>query len=192
MTVRRRKRGFTLTELMVSLVVLGLVGSIVMALLVQAVKMYKKGFAEKTASDRAALALQVMLPEIREAINVDYPGPSRIEFTLPRKDNDGSNYVNPTTYSLEAGLQVCYYLSDATGGLETPDGPLLWRATKQPAETYFHPERVIAPGIDHLTITYAPSVDLLELVKVEVGVRAAAHPGSANRVIIGEVAMRNR
>jgi prepilin-type N-terminal cleavage/methylation domain-containing protein len=192
MEAKRGRRAFTLMELLVSLLVLAVMGGLVMALMLQALKTYHQGFAENTANDRAALALQVMLPQIREAVNIDFPGPQRIEFTLPSKGNDGRNYVNPATQALEPGLQVCYYISDGTGSMSVTDGRLLWRATKQFTETDFQPERVLAGMIDHLLITYAPSVDLLELVKVELTVGTTAGRGWHDRTIIGEVAMRNR
>jgi len=191
MGAHRRRAGLTLAELTVSIVVLALVSGILMSLLIQALKMYNQGLAETSANDRASTALALMLPDVREAVNVDYPGPQQIDFTLPQKDANGYNYVNPSTRSLQAGLQVRYYLSDGTGATPSTAGTYLWRAKRNIGETTWTPERILTSEVDHLLFTYAPTTDLLELVQCEITVRASASPGSFARTVVGEICLRN-
>jgi prepilin-type N-terminal cleavage/methylation domain-containing protein len=183
-------RGVTLIEAMTTLTVLGILSVGVSGLYIQAIKMYKRGQRESTARDKAALALERMMPEIREAYNVDYPGPGMIVFTLPEKDTNGRYKIDPTTKALIPGPQVVIYESGPNGTYD-PDGHYIWRKWRPDDMSGWNAGKSLMDSVEDLSFTYAPSVELLELVRATVTVGQGTYPGYYNRTEIAEVWIRN-
>ena len=184
------RAGLTLIEVLTSITVLGILSVGVSMMYIQALKMYRQGQAQTTARDKAALALEKVLPEIREAFNVDYPGPGLIVFTVPLKDADGKYHVDPTTKTLTSGYQVAIYQSDSSGEFNI-EGKYIWRAQRPNQSATWTKTGVLMDDIEDLTFTYAPSVDQLELVQVAITVGQGVAPGYFNRTEVAEVWIRN-
>jgi len=185
-----RRQGLTLIEVLTSISVLAILSVGVSMLYIQALKMYQRGQCESTARDKAALALEKIIPEIREAFNVDYPGPGLIMFTMPAKNTDGSYVVSATTKTLVAGAQVAIYQSDQTAALNVA-GHYIWRATRPDSSAAWTPTGTLMDDIEDLTFTYSPSTTQLELVQVAITVGEGQSPGYFNRTEVAEVWIRN-
>ncbi len=185
-----RRQGLTLIEVLTSISVLAILSVGVSMLYIQALKMYQRGQCETTARDKAALALEKIIPEIREAFNVDYPGPGLIMFTMPAKNADGSYVVSATTKTLQAGSQVAIYQSDQTAAFNVP-GHYIWRATRPDGSSAWTPTGTLMDDIEDLTFTYSPSITQLELVQVAITVGEGQAPGYFNRTEVAEVWIRN-
>jgi prepilin-type N-terminal cleavage/methylation domain-containing protein len=181
----------TLIEVMMTMTILAIISVGVSGLYIQAIKMYKRGQREATSRDKAALALAKMMPDIREAFNVDYPGPSLIVITMPAKDNQGHYVVDPITKTLVAGIQIAFYQSDANGTYDDVDGRYIWRCERPHPGVAWTSKGVVMDGVEDLTFTYAPSIVLLELVRATVTVGQGEHPGYYNRTEVAEVWIRN-
>jgi len=186
----RGHEGVTLIEILTALTVLAVLSMGVSMMYIQALKMYQQGQRESTARDKAALALERVIPEIREAFNVDYPGPGLIIFTSPAKDTDGSYRVDPTTGTLVSGPQIAIYQSDQTGGFYL-QGRHIWRAQRPNTSAEWTKTGVLMDDVQDLTFTYAPSVDQLELVQVAITIGQGQAPGYYNRTEVAEVWIRN-
>jgi len=119
----RPRGGQTLQEVLLSMTLLSILSVGTSMLYVQSVRMYKRGTLEATSRDRACLALEYMLPEIRAAYNVDYPGPSSIVLTTVARNADGSYQMDPTSKQIVSGKEVIFYLSDAQGSIVTFELP---------------------------------------------------------------------
>lgn len=188
--LRRRDRGFTLIEALTTATVLGILSTGVMMMYTASLRMYTQGQREATSRDKASIALERMLPEIREAYNVDYPGPNLIIFTLPKIGSDGHYTINTATGALEIGKQVVIY----QGG---PDGDFwskrryVWRMERASSSTTWTNCKLIMDDVDDLSFTYAPSVDMLELVQVAITVGQGVYPSYFDRTEVGEVFLRN-
>jgi hypothetical protein len=180
----------TLIEVLTTISVLTILSVGISGLYVQALKMYQRGQRETTSRDKAALALERIIPEIREAFNVDYPGPGLIMFTVPAKDADGNYQVNPTTKTLVSGSEVAIYQSDETGTFNAA-GHHIWRATRPDDTAVWTKTGVLMDDVEDLSFTYAPSVDQLELVQVAITVGQGLAPGYFNRTEVAEVWIRN-
>ena len=190
MPIPCRRKGFTLIEALAAITVLGVVSVSVSGLYLQSLRMYARGQREATSRDKAALALEKVIPEIREAYNVDYPGPHLIIFTLPRRDVDKTYLVDPVTKSLQVGTQVAIYQADGSGVLGT-DGSDIWRAERPAGTTDWVKRVLVMDAVEDLSFTYAPSTDMLELVQVAVTVGQGERPGYYNRTEVAEVFIRN-
>ncbi len=185
------RRGMTLIEVMTTLIILAIVSVGVSGLYIQAVKLYKRGERESTSRDKAALALERMMPEIREAYNVDYPGPSMIVFTLPKMDAEGHYVVDPITRTLRPGCQVAFYQSDDDGTYNDTDGLYIWRKNRPNPGSEWGSGTPVMDSVEDLTFTYAPSILLLELVRATITVGQGEYPGYYNRTEVAEVWIRN-
>lgn len=186
-----RRQGMTLIEVMTTMTILAIISVGVSGLYIQAIKMYQRGQRESTSRDKAALALQKMMPEIREAFNVDYPGPSLIVITMPAKDNQGHYVVDPDTKTLVPGMQVAFYQSNADGTYDDVDGQYIWRCERPDPGAAWTNGGVVIDAVEDLTFTYAPSILLLELVRATVTVGQGTYPGYYNRTEVAEVWIRN-
>jgi prepilin-type N-terminal cleavage/methylation domain-containing protein len=184
-------RGMTLIEVMTTLTILAIISVGVSGLYIQAIKLYKRGERESTSRDKAALALEKMMPEIREAYNVDYPGPSLIVFTLPQKDNEGHYLVDPATKTLVAGPQVAFFQSDANGSYDDTNGRYIWRSQRPDPDHAWESKGAVMDCVEDLTFTYAPSLLMLELVRATITIGQGEYPGYYNRTEVGEVWIRN-
>ncbi len=186
---RSPRRGITLAEALLAMCLLAILSVGVCGLYIQSLRLYNEGVHQVSAQQRAALAVQIMLGEIQEAINVDYPGPYVIVFTVPYKQ-DGACLIDPATYTIQPGKQVAYYLSDRTGYYYR-DGPYIWRAERPMGQEDWSEKRLLTDEVDDLTFTYAPTIEMPELVRASVTVNAQGSPGYFNRTEVGEVWLRN-
>ncbi len=186
-----RRQGMTLIEVMTTMTILAIISVGVSGLYIQAIKMYQRGQRESTSRDKAALALQKMMPEIREAFNVDYPGPSLIVVTMPKIDNEGHYVVDPTTKTLRPGKQIAFYQSNANGAYNDVNGLYIWRNERPSPDVAWNAGEAVMDGVEDLTFTYAPSIVLLELVRATVTVGEGTYPGYYNRTEVAEVWIRN-
>ncbi|MBM3476974.1 MAG: prepilin-type N-terminal cleavage/methylation domain-containing protein [Armatimonadetes bacterium] len=187
---RNRSRGFTLVEALTTATVLGILSVGVSALYVASLRMYTRGQREATSRDKASLALERMMPELREAYNVDYPGPSLIVFTMPQKGIDGRYALDPTTKTLLTGKQVTFYQAGASGAMGTT-GHYIWRAERASGTSTWTKRTLVMDDVEDLSFTYAPSIDMLELVQAAITVGQGEHPGYFNRTEVAEVWIRN-
>jgi len=186
---RPPRRGVTIAEALVAMFVLALLSIGVCGLYVESLKMYNEGVHRTSAQQRASFAVQLMLSEIQEATNVDYPGPWVIVFTMPEKQ-DGLVVVDPETYTVVPGYQVAYYLSDSSGYYYR-EGPYIWRAQRPLGTEEWQEKRLVIEEVGGLTFTYAPTIEMPELVRASVTVNAEGEPGYFNRTEVGEVWLRN-
>lgn len=182
--------GLTLIEVLTSMTILGIISVGVSMLYIQAIRMYKRGSEEATAHSKAVLAMERILPEIREAFNVDFPGPDRLIFTLPQRGASGHYAIDAATRSPISGPQVAVYTSDHTGSMETP-GRYLWRAQRSSPTAEWQDHQVIMDDVEDLSFSYAPSTARLEVVEVSITIGKPAEPGYFNRTEAAEVAIRN-
>jgi len=185
-----RHGGFTLFEALLTAALLSIVSIGVVGLYTASLKMYTRGQREATARDKAALALERMMPEIQEAYNVDYPGPSLIVMTLPQRDSDGRYHMDPSTGALLSGKQVIFYQADQSGAFGTT-GTYIWRAERPTSTTTWGSKKVIMDDVEDLSFTYAPSITMLELVQAAITVGQGEDPGYYNRTEVAEVWIRN-
>jgi prepilin-type N-terminal cleavage/methylation domain-containing protein len=158
-------RGVTLIEAMTTLTVLGILSVGVSGLYIQAIKMSKRGQREST-------------------------GPGMIVFTLPQKDTNGRYKIDPTTKALIPGPQVVVYESGSNGAYDS-EGHYIWRKSRPDDTSSWDAGEPLMDSVEDLSFTYAPSVELLELVRATVTVGQGTYPGYYNRTEIAEVWIRN-
>lgn len=184
------QRGVTLIEMLTAITILSIVSVGVSLLYTQALKMYQQGTREATSRDKAALALQRMTGDIREAFNVDYPGPGIIVFTMPERGADGHYEVDSDSKTLVAGKQVALLQGDINTNYDK-SGEYIWRLERPDTDSSWEIIGIVMDDVEDLSFTYSPSTELLELVRVAVTVGQGEHPGYYNRTEIAEVWIRN-
>jgi prepilin-type N-terminal cleavage/methylation domain-containing protein len=184
------RRGLTLIEVLTSLTILGILSVGVSMLYMQAIQMYARGTEEATAHSKAVLAMERIVPEVREAFNVDFPGPDSLIFTLPERGVNGHYRIDAATRSLISGPQVAIYCSDVTGDM-AQNGRYIWRAHRPSPAGEWQPSGVIVDDVEDLSFAYAPSSDRLEVVEISITIGKPAEPGYFNRTEVVEVAIRN-
>ncbi len=182
--------GFTLLESLLTAALLAVISMGVVGLYTASLKMYARGQREATARDKAALALERMMPEIQEAYNVDYPGPSLIVITLPERGTDGRYYMDSSTGALLSGKQVAFYQSNQSGAFGVT-GTYIWRAERDSPTAAWAARSVVMDDVEELSFTYAPSIAMLELVQAAITVGQGVDPGYYNRTEVAEVWIRN-
>jgi prepilin-type N-terminal cleavage/methylation domain-containing protein len=214
----RGRSGQTLLEVLLSLVLLAIISMGTSLLYVQALRMYKRGGREATSRDKAALALEHILPELQDAYNVEYPGPEAIILTRVARSANGTYVVDPVTRSLLPGGEVIFYVSDRTATLEQftlppppvdpaeeepdpdvePDiayrgvpGTYLWRAERASSGVPWGNCKLICEGVESAVFASAPGEDALDLVSVAITVGEGQGPGYFNRTEMGAVKVRN-
>jgi hypothetical protein len=185
-----RRGGFTLVEALTTATVLSILSIGVSSLYIASLRMYTRGQRESTSRDKASLALERMMPELREAYNVDYPGPNLIVFTMPQQGIDGRYAIDPATRTLLTGKQVTFYLADTTGTIGAP-GRYIWRAERAAGTSTWTKRTLVMDDVEDLSFTYAPSIDMLELVQAAITVGQGDNPGYINRTEVAEVWIRN-
>jgi hypothetical protein len=186
----QRPTGVTLIEAMIAVGITMLIAGAGMVLCLACLRMYQEGTSLTMAHERGSLAMQLMTREIREAMNVDYPGPHAITITMPLRDVNGHYVVDPATKSLIPDEQVAfYYASDS--GMPLADGTSLWKATRHVGAPDWERIEQICSGVVYLDFEYAPSLDLLELVRLDLRVRAQEGPKVYEQEVMEQVFIRN-
>ncbi|MFQ6098947.1 MAG: PilW family protein [Armatimonadota bacterium] len=186
----RRSAGVTLVEAMIAVGITMLIALAGTVLVLACLRMYQSGTSLTMAHERASLAMQLMTREIREAMNVDWPGPHAIVLTMPLKDSDGRYVVDPATKSLVPDQQIAfYYASDS--GFPQANGTSLWKATRPVGAPYWERIEEICDGVVYLNFQYSPSLDMLELVRLDLRVRAKEGPKTYEQQVMEQVLVRN-
>lgn len=109
-------RGVTLPEMLISLVIIGITGFMVIAIAIQNNRLYARTSVRIEPQASAMLAFKRMEREIRQAmlISTATPSPSTwIQIQLPKKDADGLNELgvdNQGRIALIPGDYVSYFL----------------------------------------------------------------------------------
>lgn len=144
----RGRRGFTLTELLVAMGVMGILAYGTSMIYFSVLNIYNRQIWRFPPYDAATAAVQRVSDELREAMLIEEHGPDYIVFLLPLKDANRENVLTlgEDGYYLTPGDRVMFYLSDETGSLEA-EGNCLWKAVKHPGEYYFTPRIKIADNI---------------------------------------------
>lgn len=107
----RRRRGFTLTEVMIASLVLGLVAAGTVALMAGAVRGYNRTTARSDISLDVAQTLQYLARDLQEAKDVTLVQTYHLKVFFPVKNADGS-YTRSTTDTVNT---VEYYRANASG-----------------------------------------------------------------------------
>jgi len=160
------------------------------SLYIMSLKMYQQGVSLTMAHERAQVAIQLMRSSIREAMNVDYPGPNAVIITVPAKDSYGHNVIDSVTKSLVPGQQLAFYYANDSG-FPQANGATLWRATRPAGTTEWQRIECLAQNVDSLGFEYAPSLDMLETVKMQLTVRAKEGPTEHTQTLVEQVLIRN-
>ena len=188
--IAKQRRGVTLVEAMIAMGIMLVMMAAGATLYIAALNMYQQGTSLTMAHERGSLAMQRMTNDIREAINVDYPGPHAIMITMPAKDANGYNVVNTTTKTLVPGYQEAFYYANDSG-YPMANGTTLWKAVRPAGATDWERIEQLSPGVVALNFTYAPSIEFLELVKLELTIEAKEGPKTYRQSLVEEVYLRN-
>jgi prepilin-type N-terminal cleavage/methylation domain-containing protein len=209
---RLDRRGFTLMEAMVSVVILaGLLGS-VLAIFFTCGQTWRRGVSESRAQTLSWLALKRMAPDIREAMSLTpFPAPFvgyGITLQLPARtfDSDESTYFNIVSVDgegnpyLETGNQVHYFRGNAAG-YPSVSGDRLWRVVTAPDGSELRRQVVVeslldnppdASGSPKPIFLYWPDIFRLKSVETTITVEAEESGRKASSTVVGETALRNR
>ena len=150
-----RRRAFTIVEVLVVMVILGLIGGAIMAFFPTSAKLFQRGGAEAQAQNAASYAMKQIAPEVLESMNMNVvvrdagTGDVRLELSLPAKAVDGTTGENLVVYPQTVGKEIAFYRSDASGGLNAT-GNYFWRAEKIGGT--WTPIRAVTTGIASFTI----------------------------------------
>ncbi len=131
------RRGLTLVELLVSMVITVLVLGALMSLYVSAVCSYALQTADCSAQAQARQALRSALPYIREVRDVLHAQPDYLRFHLVDPQ--------PTIPGMATGAEMCIYLGEGNGYPNTASGEYLWLAANKGGE--MRPVELLAKGI---------------------------------------------
>ncbi len=119
-----RKRGFSLPEILVAMVVMTLIAGVVSALYFASMRVWRRVSSQSQADPPAHMAINRITKELKNAYVVDEISDSFIMFTLPQTDDQGINVL-----PLQPGRRIAYYLSDESGEMGE-EGTYLWRWTQ--------------------------------------------------------------
>jgi len=117
----RSKRGVTLPELLISMVVMLLIAGVISALYFASLQVWRRCSSQSQADPPAHMAIARLSKELRNAYKVSSMGSSSIGFLLPKTDSNGVNIV-----PFETAREIAYYVSDGSGEPGRP-GTTLWR-----------------------------------------------------------------
>jgi Tfp pilus assembly protein PilW len=187
---RQARGGLTLVEAMIAVGILLLITAGCGSLYIMSLKMYQQGVSLTMAHERAQVAMQLMRATVREAMNVDYPGPNAVIVTVPAKDANGNNLIDTATKSLVPGEQVAFYYADDSG-FPQADGVTLWRAFRPAGTTEWQRIECLAERVESLDFEYAPSIEMLELVKMTLTVQGKEGPNVHSQTLVEQVLIRN-
>lgn len=142
---KNRPVGFTLPEVLVSVVITGLIFGVVISILITSTRLWRRCSSMSEAFPPAYAVVNRINKELKNAYYVTVPAAKNsITFRLPRTDADGINLV-----PLQPGTEVTYYRSDATG-LNTHTGTTLWRRATN-LQTNAVRLRSLAENVEELT-----------------------------------------
>lgn len=161
MRLPKRKRGFTLVEVMTVAGVLGMLSIIVCTVWIGSLAAYDDVTTQTYTNTDAATAIQRMVTDVREAKNVQsLDGGTHLRIFYAIQDSDG-NYDRHT----QDPVHIVEYYRSNSGGTVNGAGNWLWRYEVTAAG---QSKRVIARDI---TYTYF-SMDLDSPLAVEITVDA--------------------
>jgi hypothetical protein len=86
--------------------------------------------------------------------------------------------------------EVMFYTSDQTGN-EDHSGAYLWRAVRDQGQTAWQTRTLLMDHVASVAFTYAPSIELRELVQVSMTVGEGEQPGYYTRTEVSEVYVSN-
>jgi prepilin-type N-terminal cleavage/methylation domain-containing protein len=86
---RRARRGFSLAEMAMAMLVMSVVLAVTGSLIVMSSKAAAKGLAPMDVATRSSAALRVVLDEARYAISINEASATVLEFTVADRNNDG-------------------------------------------------------------------------------------------------------
>jgi prepilin-type N-terminal cleavage/methylation domain-containing protein len=122
----RRCRGFTLPEVMVTMVIMTVVMGVVGSVYFSSLAVWRRCSAQSQADPPAHISMERITTEMKNAYKItstltDGAERADITFLLPEKGGNGL-----VIYPFQSHSQIMYYLSDATGRHDR-NGTHLWR-----------------------------------------------------------------
>jgi len=206
------KRGFTLPEVMVSTIILGILAVAVTTVFMACSRTYYVGATDQAAERLAAGALERMVPDLRAAMLVNQGEPpnenSHLLLQMPERvwnaDAEAYEYTlapdSLGNLGLVAGDIVHYYRGNAAGEM-TPSGDHIWRMVVHqdgsPGKTFAIASHVVDNPYDSAyagpkpMFVYWPNEVLRESVEVTITVEVKEGARTSRRTAHSEVALRN-
>jgi prepilin-type N-terminal cleavage/methylation domain-containing protein len=127
--ILRERRGLSLIELSVAMVVLTIVLGAVLSINLQALRLYQNVQASDLAASGVAIAVQELETDLQSCFRIPERASDHITVAQPHLQTDPITHVLAPAMPLAAGRLIRYYLADATGRKGSP-GTYLWRATR--------------------------------------------------------------
>ncbi len=141
----RSCRGFTLPEVLVSVVITGVIFGVVIAILIAATRLWRRCSSMAEAFPPAYTVITRINKELKNAYVVSVPAAKNsITFRLPRRGTNGINLL-----PLQPGVEVTYYRSNRTGEMNK-SGTILWRRETN-LQTGAVRQRSLAENVSELT-----------------------------------------
>jgi type II secretory pathway pseudopilin PulG len=190
-----RRRGFTLAEALMALVILTLVGGGILAIYAAGIRLFNRTSTFSQAAAAANTAAKGMASDGQEAMALKYatslPAGERSSSTqlvlaLPAKNGTTGYNLVP----LQEGTWLRYYLSDKTG-VYGNTGTSLWRGKKSVSEGVWRPEKRLADSVSALEFEYQPSLEKATLVAINVVTTARRGGKTVEGSATTEVLLRN-
>jgi type II secretory pathway component PulJ len=173
----------SLIELSIAMSILSLVLGAVLALQLQAVRMYQETASADWANFDAAMAIARLEKDIQQCFRVTGRYSDRITITRPLMAYDAVTGTYLPVQPLAEGDSVRYYLSDASGVLYV-DGTCLWRAVRPAGGSSFVKDSApLADNITTLQFEYVmmPAPRSASVKYVDLLIRAQVKEGGATR-----------
>lgn len=208
----RNARGVTLPEVLAACLVLSVVVGAVSAIYTTTMRTWYLGASETYAEQKAALAIQRMVPDVQQGLSVTSATSPYdticIAVQMPAKSFDSGEgvYLNQVGVDAEGkpylvdGDFAVYYRGDEYGNLAL-DGDRIWRRVVRASDGAILKEHVIADNVvdnpndasggPKPMFIYWP--DIFRLRSVEITVTIQEHMGNrtATKTMNGELALRN-
>jgi len=212
MSKLRKRHGFTLPEVLVTVVILATITLSVTSVFIAASRTYRIGAVDQAAQRMASGALQRMIPDVRAGMLVT-PGvgvnaDTHIILTLPNRVwNAGTQRHDyelaedaTGALGLVAGDTVHYYRGTAEGSMSA-SGDRMWRMVVHADGTQGRTTCIATEVIDNPysaayggakpMFVYWPNEVLREAVEVTITVRIRQEAKEATRTARSEIALRN-
>jgi len=208
----RSTRGVTLPELLAAIMVFSLVVGAVSAIYTTTMRTWYLGASETYAEQKAALAIQRMVPDLRQGLSVtSATSPYEnicIAVKLPAKSFDSGEgvYLNQVGVDAEgkpylvSGDFAVYYRGDEDGNLAL-DGDRMWRRVVRASDGATLREQMIADNVvdnpndesgnPKPTFIYWPDIYRLHSVEITVTVQERRGNRTATKTMSSELALRN-